>query len=313
MAKKFTILAGILFVVVAAAVYLRFFGRTMSKSENPLAKYKVEKINRFSLEFAGNSFEFEKTPAGWFVTKPLRDNADEKYVDEITTAMQSVTIGNPISENPSKHEQFEVNKERGVHMQVFVEGETKPALDAIIGKMADTYGKSYFRFEGKTPVFIANGIADFYLRRELKGMRSKKMLPNLADVESLMISHEKTNLDLVRSSATWTRRNSSNVIAASVMQGLIEKLDGLSAVDFVKPEGPTETDGYGFAKPFLHVTAVISGRTASFVVGTKSPRKNPEDEAAVYRFAKIDGRDAILIVREDSVTEIIKDLKTLAK
>jgi hypothetical protein len=169
------LLAGCLIVLVAFAIYLGFHGHPEAPASHPVKKADIEKINRLVIQGPAGSVTLEKKGKDWNLTAPVQDAAEPSVPAEILRTLENFTLGEIVSENPAKYEQFGLAAGRANHLQAFAEGQPKPILDAYVGKTVGTnYKNSYFRFEGSNAVYIADDFPVYEFDRQPDAYRLVK-------------------------------------------------------------------------------------------------------------------------------------------
>jgi hypothetical protein len=310
MGKKLGIMTIVLVVLGAIAAYLAIYGHSVPQNTNPLENVATEKISKIGIKNFLGSIELEKGPDGWNVTSPVHDVAEPSVPGEILGSLKNFSVGSRISENPAKYSQFDIDDAHATRFQVFTEGKPAPALDGFVGKPASDYQSCYFRFAASTPVYVVSGIPQELLNRDVKSFRLMKVLPVMSvDVTAIEIHQQKSNWELIKSSNNWTARATGAVVDAAKIQPILNKLQNLTASDFGNGDEKPQT--LGLAKPFMTVRVEAKGKPASLTVGGKAPPILPGPIAA--RYAKTDGREAIMIVREDTLTDLLSSLKNPKK
>lgn len=308
MARKIWILGGVLVFLTILVIYLWFFGKPGEKRVNPLSKINLDTVSRFVMVNTNGKVELEKKGTGWVMNLPVQDVVDSTIPTDIITALKNFTLGTVVSENAAKHEQFKVDPAQASHVQVFVEGKPEPVLDGYIGKSVNGFENCYFRFEASTPVYLANDLPEYQFRRQPNGFRLTKLLvlPPV-DPDEIKVVSEKTNVDLVRSSATWTRKGGTSPIDMNLITPFLNKARDFNATDF--GTGQETPEMLGFDKPALRVTITTGGHVAEFIVGKKAPATNPK--APPLRYAQTEGRHTVLIVSDDALGNLLSSIRTI--
>ncbi len=305
MARKLFPLAAVLAVVLAISGYLWFFGKPGEKTTSPFTSSSIDSIERIQLENPNGKAELQKTDHGWELTTPVHDAADSDVIEQMLAALGKFSLSDAISENASKHEQFRVDAAHGQHLRVFLKGQTTPVLDGIIGKSAEGYDNSYFRMERSTPVYVAKGISEYLFVREPKSFRALRVLSfEPSEAVWLSISQDKSTFEMKRSSHTWTNAAGKTFDAAAVAP-LLSKLAALRVAEF---GAGLELDSItGFSQPSTKFTVTTASGTVSVMIGKNAAKGvGPVD----MRYAKTDGRDAVLLLRSDNIDDILSSIKT---
>lgn len=304
-AKKMVFFAVALGLLGGLCLYFWVQGRPGTPAINPLKKIDLTKVNRLVMQSINNTVTLDKQEKNWKMTTPVKDIVDPGIPSRILDALGQFTLGSIVSENPAKYSQFLLGPDQAAHLQVYLEGEKTPVLDAYLGKNVGSYANCYFRFEASTPVYIASNLPPYQFQMDPNAMRLMKIFPDSSnEALSVTIFQEKSAVELVRSSHTWSRKATGKAVDSALVQPLLAKLDQWNISEFATGQEPT--DMLGFGKPYLRVALENQGGSANFSIGKKVPAKTPE-----MRYAQLEGREAVLLIREDSVADLLSSLKKI--
>ncbi|MCG3203426.1 MAG: hypothetical protein KCHDKBKB_00084 [Elusimicrobia bacterium] len=308
MKKKLVILSGLFVLLAVAAIYFSLQRRPSSLTLNPLEKIELSAISKISIENTKGKVDLEKSTEGWLIVSPVKDAADPSLVSEILENLLSFSAGSVISENPAKYSEFQIDDAQATHLQVYAEGKPEPVLNGYVGKNAMGYQSFYFRFSGSKPVYIAQGLP--YLNREPKDYRDSRLFPvSVQEATAVKVFQDKFKMDIVKSSATWEHRFSSKTVDSALVTSALSKLERISVQDF--GTGQENPKDLGLDKPFLVVTLEANTKTFTLTVGNKVKSSVPS--APSTRYAKTEGREAVLILDENSLNEFPTALKSFPK
>jgi Domain of unknown function (DUF4340) len=308
--KKIIRLLISLVVLSVLAIFLIFKGTPSVKTVQPLEKTDVSTMVKVVIDQPDSSYTLEKKNDQWMIVSPLVDVADPQNMTRLLEMLHNFSVGSIISESPSRYDNFHVSSGTAVRVRVYVQGAEAPVLDGYMGKEATTPRECYFRFEGKTPVYIAADMRTYVLREPVHDYRMRKFLPiPVTTASKVFINTEKSSLDVSRSSATWTNNVTQQEIPADWVQGLLGKLDAFQVSDFGIGNEPAAA--IGFTKPILNVMVETSSGSAKALVGALLPKQN--NQPSTTRYALLEGRQAILIVADATVQEILTLLKSQPK
>ena len=306
MTQRLLRLAVVLGLLAALAVYLWIFGKPASPAKSPLEGVDLGNISKVTVDGPRQSVVLEKRDGVWKLAAPVQDLADPLVMEDIRSALETFSLGSVISENPAKHVQFMIDDAQGMKLRVYIEGKEGPVLDGVIGKRTPDFQDCYFRFAASTPVYVVSGIPSANWERDVPGYRMASVLSLKADdVTVVKVTQDKFHIELARSSNTWTNKADGKFVDPYAVNGLLQKLAALPVLTYGTGQEKPET--LGFKKPFASVHAETIGKPASFVVGGTVPG-GPNG-----RYVRSEGRDALLVVSSDALTDLLTPLKNLAK
>ena len=302
MARKLGLLAFLLLLLAVAAVIVRQTARPSARGRNPLADVQPEAISRVIVENRAGRVVLERADGSWNVAEPFSDAASPQQVGRMVSALRDFAVSSVVSENPGRHEQFEVNEGSATRIQVFVTGKEKPALDGYIGKTVTGADTVYFRFAGQQPVRLGRNLPKWMFEREPREFREPRVLPvpSTAAV-SVRVEGSGVNVHAVRSTDTWTLAGSTVSLSGETVSSLLSALDGWYARDFF-PQAPADP---GFNEPVLMVSIETPEANAVATVGRTVP-------AGGARFANTKGRETVMSIGEESVDEVLAKATALA-
>jgi len=297
MIKKLILLTVLFLLLIGLAVVFVGRSRPAAGNINPLQKVSENKLRKIIVARGGASVTLEKEQDRWEITAPLQDWTDPDKARRLVQTVLGFSIGSLISSNKERYDQFRIQSNQAVHLQVFID-EQKPILDGYVGKAAEDISSSYFRFSETEPVYIANGLAVFALQPFPSNTRLKKIFgAELEEPDRFEFTLEKARLELVRSSATWTRSDNGYVIPLNAIFELTLKLKKLRSDQFPSDEltGP----------PYLIVTVEGGDKKTTLTVGSIQ-------EKGEFRFARMEGRPVTLLIKGSHLQEITSQVKKLA-
>lgn len=308
MARKLLLSMAVFVALGFAAVAVWVKGKPKAQSINPLQGVDVQKITKIMIDRPSETITLEKKEGRWDITSPAQDWTDPMLVERWIEVLQNFSVGSVISENKDRYSQFDIEDGKASRIRVFLEGQEKPALDGYIGKQAAGFSDSYFRFEGKPAVHIASELPNYMIIRESNDYRLKKLLfPVLTDLTLVKITSGKIDVEISRSSETWTNQKNQQPVDQAWIATLVSRLDSLYIMDFGKGDEDPKT--FGFDAPFAQIAVEKSGTKLSSKIGNVVP--NADKNAPKKRYAQTEGRGVTLILSSQSVDDLLSHLKTL--
>lgn len=272
----------------------------------PFAGVNPAEAAKLELERGGETTVLERSGDAWRVTAPFPDLADSAPVQEIVQGLSKLSLGLEVSREVSSYPDYTIHEASATRVRLTLAGEAAPKIDAYFGKEALGYDSLYVRFPREAPVYIATGLGSWRLNRSASDFRDRRVMGMEKEaVESARLSGPGFNYDLTKTSAGWSQ--SRLTIPEDRLTGFLEALTGLRASDFAAPEDSRAAD---FERPAL--TAELSGGLlrARLVIGGAKAEKSG---APIHRFARVDGRPAVLLIGRSDVEALLAILKPSGK
>jgi hypothetical protein len=286
------LIAIVILVVLGIVAVITFREKPNTEKEKvesaikPVDQSKIDtiKVNRFEGrddDRKPESYTLKKIGETWRMVEPVDYPVVASTVDSMTKVLGELRVIDVISEKPSSHEKFEVDKEHGVHVTAMSGSET--LVELIVGQ--NKAGITFVRLPKSDKVYRLKGGIRYNLDRSIKTLREKAIVKiEMDDLDKVVFTQKDASLTLARegegSSVTVKPvgteiENFDNNKATGVVRSGIR----LHAVDFVDEKLPAETTG-------LDETAdkyVVEGKkddkpyTVTVFLGKKK-----EDKSQVY-------------------------------
>ena len=303
--RKIIFLAGILAALVAAGVWLNRAGRPGAESWKPLAVVKPEAIRRVEFDRTDGNLVLERAEDQWRLASPVEDRAEPAAVDRLLDTVTNFELGSVVSENPERYRTFELDEGAARRIRVFVTDSEEPALDGFIGKAAPVMMTSYFRFADRAPVYIAKDLPRYLVDAPPDDFRLRTLLPVDWDaVDAISVRAPGRDFELAFSSPAWTAAGGTTVDSGWV-DLLKIRLKSLRAARLESaPAGKT-----GLDKPVYVVEVSAANRTETGRLGGKTTGNGGTE----FRYARTDGREAILLINAALVDRLDAHLKAFKR
>jgi hypothetical protein len=276
-----------LYAIVAAAVLgLGAFaimrqpekGQRVGPPPRPIPALKAVEITR--LEITSEKQEksvLEKKGATWRVVEPKDWPADQTAVKSLLDGLEKMAFADVVTESPEKFTDLAVAD--GKASRVAIKNGANMLADLIVGKAVSGY--TMVRPAGKNEVWQASGIYGYMLNREPKGFRDHNVV-EFAQVDcdkltvdaggaKLVVEKIPAEKDKPGAETKWKIAEStadgpktSEALDQAMVNGAIQSLATLKAVDFADEKKPEET---GLAKPWLTLTAHAGGKDYGLMLG----------------------------------------------
>ncbi|MFH1724036.1 MAG: DUF4340 domain-containing protein [Elusimicrobiota bacterium] len=295
--KTLKVLAGVFVALCAVWTLARVVRR--SAPPEPLLWKEAKRARRIEIRKPDAATTLVKADAGWSLESPFKFAADGSAVEQLLEKLAAATLSEPLSSDPRRHADFNVDRSSALHLQGFPEGGEGPGLDLLIGRQGGDYDSLFVRRPGTDEVREARGIARYQIDKKA-GEWADKLVCGIGTekVTSIEIHSPGGVVRLQRKQDKWRLGASEEPLPPETVTEQVEpmltKLSDLKA-DSVSPE--TELSSVllrGLAKPELRVVVGYRDEAGD---GEKAPRKSlelsvgPEDTGSRYplRKAGVDG------------------------
>ena len=302
--KKSTLILAIIFIVLVIAVLITRQGPRVERGTlaDSLANIDTLSVTQIQIKKPDEEFVFEKTGGQWMITSPAEYKANQDFVRQILKTFVELRVESSISENPEKHEKFEVDT-AGTEM-VFFAGDNKLA-SLIIGKPSQDYSHTYVRESDLPEVFLVKGVLSGQLNRTLDSWRDKTIFKaQKTDITQLALVYPEETITLYWTGANWTMSTSEmdNLTAdQQAVDRILNTLSNFNASLFPKEEEYAEVN---FDTPDFRLDiTTIDGITVLRMV---------EEEENNRFFVHKEGEPTIFQVYKGTVSNLMKkadDLK----
>ncbi|OVE78164.1 hypothetical protein BVX98_01115 [bacterium F11] len=309
--KKVFLFLAIFLVIGCIALVVLIKGRPAPMNVNPLSSLKEDQIGKIVIKTPSLTLTLQQDEDEWKIMEPIQDEIDMNVLDQILKAFQEFSVESVISENKEKYPQFELIEGEARRLQVFEKGSDVPLLDGFFGKRANLgYGSSYFRFTDQDPVHLVTGFPLYHLQRTSNDFRQKQILSQEVD-QLLKMKFEIQNgsLELVPSSSTWANAQTGEKVTEDWVKNLKAKIRSLRAMGF--DDEKEKSKDRGFDKPILIVTLEGPDKKTTLKIGNLI--EPVDDEKPEKRYAQKEGRDAILLLQDNTVVGFLAHLSQVMK
>lgn len=298
MPRKIAVLAGFLAALTAAALLIVWRSGRVER-ETPLRGIKPGEAVEIILERDSSKIVFERKGGQWRLTAPVRDEADQGAVDDLASGLRALTLGSEVSREVDNYVAYDLNESSATRVRLFVSGRAAASLDGYFGKAGLGYDSLYFRFAGEKPVYLTTGVAAYRLNHGAEDFRQRALFDIDRDaILRISARSADSSFEIAKTSGGWT--STPKGLASDKTEQAVSKLAALRAASFaLGAETSAET---GFDKPLLSVEISGSVKAAKFTVGKPRVEKSGKP---LYRYVRVDGRPAVLLVPAADVEAII--------
>ena len=300
MSARLKVLAG-----TAAALVLAWAAAVRTADtlvrDQPLRGLSAAEVSRVELRRGAEApVVLEARDGAWLLTEPLADEAEGGAVRELVSALSDMTLGSKVSREPASYPDYDLHEASATRVRLHGAAGAAPLLDAYFGRPAFGGDSLYFRRAGEKPVQLASGLSRHMLERGADSWREHALSPIGQDAaETVSLTARGRTYRLQRSSAGW----SSDALAPQAVETAVALLFNLRAAAFA-PDAERAT---GLDAPALKAEVATPLRKATLRVGRARPAK--KGSAPAYRYARTDGRRAVLLVPSydaDALLDLLK-------
>jgi hypothetical protein len=285
-----TLLAGAVFagLLVITMLVLREpeKGTRTGESPRPVAAIGEGNLDTLEITKDGKKVVVKREGGKYQLVEPVTYPAEEDSAKQAFEALEKMEFGTIISDQKSKHEEFEVGAKSP---RVVAKKGGKVLADLRIGKVTPDH--TMVRLEGKDEVWQMVGSQKWHFDRDLAGWRDKSITTfNSDDAERLeVVSRDHGKIVLSRAprgdagvAAPWKVVESTPKVEPFdplVANEMLTALYAFKANDFADGASPAET---GLDAPALTATVGLKGgKSETVLIG----KKKNEDEYYVKRAA----------------------------
>ncbi len=297
--KRIAALAGVLALLLAAAGLQVWRSGRLARLE-PLKGLKETEVYRVEISRAGEAIVLERRAGSWRIAAPIPDSADQDACAGLVEALANLTLGTEVSRKPESYPDYELAESSATRIRLFTAGRAAPAFDGFFGKTAMGYDTLYFRSHAEKPVYLASGMARYYLEREAGDYRERALVKwDRGALTGLLLSSGDSTIELKKSSAGWAASGAS--LSPERIEAAVAAVSNLRLVDF---SSATAREA-GLEKPSLAVLASKGEESLRVLLG--KPRPEPKGQKPLTRYARLAGREAVGLVSvydADSLLEL---------
>ncbi|MBI4375681.1 MAG: DUF4340 domain-containing protein [Elusimicrobia bacterium] len=299
MPKRFLVLASCALILSGAAGLLLWRSSRPPKAQEPLKELDKGSVSRIEIRKGERSVSLESRDGSWRLAQPP-DGADPSACQELLTGLFRLSIGSRLSDDPSSYPDYELNDSSASRVRLFVQGKSEPVFDGYFGKTAMGHDSHYFRYESDKPVYIASGVDSYQMNRSANDFRQRQLSSiDLGSAGSIRLTYGNQAFELRKSSAGW-----SGSLPKDRLDALISTLSALRVSDF--GSGSEKVSETGLAKPLISVELQAGERKARWMIG--KAKVAAKGEKPSYYYARVEGRDALLLLSAYDVDNILKSL-----
>ena len=236
----------------------------------------LNEATSISLTYEGKKFELEKKGTDWFLTKPIKDRADNDKVSVLMRSWNDAKAVEFIDAKPLNPAAYNLDKPRLSAMAYIPGKKGGQTLTFLAGKDHDP-STFYAMQQGGKYAFIVNNTELNKLEPPLEDLRSKLLFKMNRDEVGRITYHVRGNVvDLVLDSAKrwhFADDKQAKVDGFKVTQNMTD-LTNVKAVRFFdkKPADPSLT---GLDDPYLRLRLVSKdGKTTETLITGKNSKDN---------------------------------------
>jgi hypothetical protein len=236
MKKNTFILVGLFVLLLAAALFVLHGSGELSadrEGSGPMFAIDSAAVDKIELISPEGSVRLERQTGKWFVVLPLRAKASPSAIERAVQQVKILEAKNIVSSNPAKHSLFQVDT-TGTEIRLW-EGE-KIAADFILGKPAQSYGRSYVRRLHSAEVAEAAVLRSVF-GRSVRDWRDKTIAEavrmNIAEVS---YQFGDTALRLTLRDSLWFV--GTKKAKQAFVEGIVNTLSNFEADDFLDTSMP---------------------------------------------------------------------------
>lgn len=314
--KHTLVLVGIFAVFLG---YVLIFQRGEPPKREQVFRINPDKLARLEIDYKQEEGEdsredvvLEKRGDEWYLTKPVEGLADNSAVEQLLKDFATLEAQSRFTAADAEEMFREHADELGLEKpDAIIQGfDAKGRLLAKVqigGKVK--IGSDLYALADDQLILVSTWNADS-LRKKTLDLRDKHLTHFTADeVEQLILDYKDRSLGLERvSEEEWRLIKPVEAKADKYnCDDLLRVVEQLEAKDFLeKEEGKTDED-YGLAKPQIRVTVGLKDDKKQVVL----LGKKKEDAAEEVVYAKVEGRDEILLADASAITDLQKDMMDL--
>ncbi len=309
-AKTTVILFGI-FIILLLFVYL-FEGplseRAQKKGKGVITLFSgfdAAKATKIEVKSPAKELSLERKEEVWLISDTDGFTADSNLVDNALTTVKNFTRENIASNNPKKHEPFQVNQGKGVEVKIS-DADQQMLAHFYIGKTGPSIFSTYLRKEGSNEVILAQGSLKPTFDKTIKNWRDKTILNFLpGTITHLTLKTLTEEIELQKDvEGKWQITKPEKANAKEEEVDAIEiTLASLKAVDFAEDY---DLKKYQLDKPQISITAILEDKEEKrILIGKK-------DEEKSQYYVKNQAKKTIFLVGKyqiDKMNKTLQDLK----
>lgn len=311
MPKKNIVLGVILGILLVVSLVVMKIGKPGAGNINPLKRVDIKKIEKIELKGPSVNMELSHVNGAWTLTQPVQDWVDPQAADQLVETLSGFAVGSIISENPENYSNFRLGEEEAVHLQVFMMGQQTPQLNGWVGKGGSAYGKSYFRFESPSPVYVTSDLPQHIILKTTESYREKRLIPvDFNQINKLIVKSEIENFELVRSSESWVLDPPNELVSASAISGFVRNIEVYLKANRLATEAEIGVFP-GNPPEIIMIEAVGPEKTTKAIIYSETTP--PVENMPILQYAKTEGRPTLLLLAKESVNIMIDTIRQFDK
>ncbi len=132
----------------------------------------------------------------WYITSPLRADANQTYIANAIETLSNLTVTNLISENKDKFNLFQVGDENSIKIKAY-DSNDNLLTALIVGKKNIDFGCTYIRKLDDNKVYLAKGFLGNVLGKPLKNWRDKSLLNyDIDNIKGFLLEYPRDNKEI---------------------------------------------------------------------------------------------------------------------
>lgn len=216
----------------------------------------------------------------WYTNLERKYEADENAVTAAIRALEKPIEATVVSSNPDSYDEYQVSETSATQVRFFESGQSKPALDILIGKAGPSAFSTYVRLADSEQVLNAQAGLGMTFKRE-EGWRNKQIFSfsggNAVRLEETGTSATFTVVKNEEDKWMFEGALSGEADSAKI-NSLANMLASLRADDFVNPTDTQTLADFGLEPPRQTValtyedktTSPSQSKSATLLIGTES-------------------------------------------
>lgn len=270
--QRKTVTALIVFLLLLLAVWWMMKrpekGQRTSERPRPIQPIAKGAVQKVTLTSKGATVVITRDKEGWKLTRPVDYPADTYSADAMVEKLEKLEFGDLVTEQKSRHPEYEVDDSKGVRV-VAEGGGGKTLADFYLGKVVDDF--TMLRPAGQDQVYQAVGSLRFLFDREVKNWRRRTIIDfKQEELRRLEVQRGEAKVVLSRAEdkKPWKVESATTPIEKldeSTVSSLVSTFASLSAFDFADGVSPAKA---GLDRPTFRLTAGLkNGSTVTLLVG----------------------------------------------
>lgn len=289
-----------IWIVQSSLEKKRITGRTIDN----FLELNPADINRIAVITKSDTLSLQFDRGLWYLGGDTPRRTDSMAVRNMLSAAVDMKIGNVISQNPEKQQDFAVDSTDGIFAEFYRDDRLLSSI--IIGKMANDYAHTYVRKPGSDEVYLAEGLLTYVFNRQRTQWLDKTIFSfvpgSVASVEFMYAdrSYRLSVHDTISYIARSPYRDS--IIADSAKAAtFLNQLTRLNANDFVNASDSGLID---FSEFSLTLNVTLADNTTS----TLNFSRVNEESSRVY--CRIPGYDETFVIYQSRYQNLKKDFSS---